>query len=473
MLVPVTTVPGVLGGTIDLQFTTQQNAQLAAQLLSEVYAAAGSGTLDVENTPTGPPSGTGDTEEFTIGDQGGIVNSGPNAATVPSGYAFIIDAFTDAPATVTGARGQLNEAVLSGQGGLTFFTNGGSGTVLAGGGNNLVAPGPGVPDAASSWTLLFDGGSNTISGPVGNLFIDDGSSSVAGQNQIFLGSGSDTVLSWGIDLIVVAPGGNALIDVYHAGSSVYGNNGNMEVLNLGGEDTVVQGSGPATMFAGATGGLYFGGGGVLTFLAAPGTDSTVVGGDGNATLFANASNDLFFVGGGQFILAGGSGNQTVVGTTGFSGNAVIFSEGGGSVVLFGNTDGNELVAGAGNVTLNAGGASGGEVFFAGTGDDLIVGSSGTNFIQAGPGNDTLVGGTGVNVFQVGHGVATGGSELIANWNAADHLYLPGYGAAGANGLPAGAAITVVNGSAVLSLDDGTQITFLGVSRVSTAQLHSS
>jgi Ca2+-binding RTX toxin-like protein len=473
LLVPVTTVPGVLGGTIDLQFSTQQNAQLAAQLLHEVYAAAAAGILDVRNTPTNPPAGSGDIDEFTIGDQGGVPNTGQNAATVPSGYTFIVDAFTAAPATVTGAPGQLNEAVLSGQGGLTFFTNGGSGTVLAGGGNNLVAPGPGAPDAASSWTLLFDGGSNTVSGPVGNLFIDDGSSTTAGSNRIFLGSGADTVLSWGIDLIVAAPGGNAVIDVYHAGSSVYGNSGNTEVLNLGGEDTVVQGSGQATLFAGATGGLYFGGGGALTFLAAPNTDSTVVAGVGNATLYANASNDLFFVGGGPFMLAGGSGSQTVVGTSGFSGSAVIFSEGGGSAVLFGNTDGNQLIAGAGNVTLNAGGASGNEVFFAGTGNDLIVGSSGSNFIMAGPGDDTMVGGAGVNLFQVARGVATGGSELIANWTAADQLYLPGYGAAGPHRLPAGAAITVVKGSAVLSLDDGTRITFLGVSNVSTHQIHSS
>ena len=472
MLVPVTTVPGVLAGTIDLQLSTQQNQQLAAQLLAQVYAAAGSGILDVENTPTNPPSGSGDFAVFAIGDQGGVLNSGPNAATVPTGYGFIINAFTTAPATVTGAPGQSNEAVLSGQGGLTFFTNGGSGTVIAGGGNNLVAPGAGAPNTGSNWTLLFDGGSNTVSGPVGNLFIDDGSSGAAGSNQIFLGSGNDTVLSWGIDLIVAAPGGSALIVSHQAGTSVYGNTGSTEVINLGGRDTVVQGSGPETMFAGATGGLYFGGG-ALTFLAAPGTDSTVVGGDGSNTLYADGSNDLFFVGRGQFMLSGGSGNQTVVGTQGFSDNAVMFSDNGGSVVLFGNTAGNVLVAGAGNATLNAGGASGGEAFFAGTGNDLIVGSSGTNFILAGPGNDTLVGGAGANVFQVARGVASGGSELIANWNAADQLYLPGYGAARPDGLPAGAAVTVVNGSAALTLIDGTRITFLGVSSVSTAQIHSS
>lgn len=473
MLVPATTVSGAAGGTIDLQFSTQQNAQLAAQLLREVYAAAGAGFLDVQNTPNAPPSGSGKLEVFTIGDQGGIADSGPNAATVPAGYTFVLDAFGAAPATVTGAAGQFNEAVLSGLGGLTFFTNGGSGTLLGGGGNNRVAPGPGVPNAGSSWTLLFDGGNNTVSGPDGNLFIDDGSSSAAGSNQIFLGTGSDTVLSWGIDLIVAAPGGYAMITVHHAGTAVYGNTGSTEVLNLGGADTVVQGAGQATMFAGATGGLYFGGGDALTFLAAPGTDSTVVAGVGTAQLYANASNNLFFVGGGQFLLSGGSGNQTVVGTTGFSGSAVVFSEAGGSVVLFGNTDGNLLIAGAGNVTLNAGGASGNEALFAGTGNDLVVGSSGTNFILAGPGDDTLVGGSGANLFQVGRGVAAGGSELIANWNAADQLYLPGYGAAGAKGLPAGAAITVVSGSAVLTLDDGTRITFLGVSRVSTAQIHGS
>ena len=475
MLFTVMTVPGALGGTIDLQFATQQNAQLAGQLLDQIYAAASTRQINIQNAPTAPFQVPGMLGEFTLGDAGGAPNSGPNSATVPLGYLAIIDAFTNAPATITGANSQFNESVFSGQGGLTFFLNGGSGSVIAGGGNNMIAPGPGAPATGGNWSIWLDGGSNTVDATTGAFFIDDGSSGAAGNNMIFLGSGDDTVQSWGIDEIVAAPGGSAVIAVFHAGTAVYGNSGPSEIYNLGGNDTIVQDGGPETVYAQATGGLYYGGAGALTFVSGPNVDSTVVAGVGSAVLYgAPNANSLFFVGPGQFMLDGGSGNQTVVGAAGVSGGALMFSENGGSLTLFGNTDNNFLVAGSGNATLNAGAASGSNVFFAGTGNDAIIAGSGANVIAGGPGSDTLVGGAGTNLFEVTRAFAAGGSELIGNWSASDQLYLFGYGAAtGHRGLPAGASVAVVNGSEVLTLSDGTRITFLGVSGVRPAQFHTS
>lgn len=469
--VPVS-VPGVQGGTIDLQFATQQNAQLAGQLLDQIYAAARAARLTVQNAPTAPFLVPGELGLFTLGDAGGVMNQGPNAATVPTGYVGIVDAFEHMSATITGAANQFNETVFSGQGGLTFYLNGGSGTVIAGGGNNVIAPGAGAPVTGGSWSILLDGGNNTVVGTAGNFFIDDGSGGAAGSNLIFLGSGNETVQSWGSDIIVAAPGGNAVVATFGRGTVFYGSNGASEIFNQGADDIFVQGGGQETVFAQATGGLYFGNAGALTFLSAPGTDSTVVAGQGAAALYgAPNTHGVFFVGPGQFMLDGGSGNQTVVGTAGFSASAVMFSENGGSLTLFGNTDNNLLVAGAGNATLNAGGTSGNDAFFAGTGNDSIVASSGTNFIAGGPGSDTLIGGSGANLFDVNHAFAAGGNELIANWNTTDQLYLFGYGAATGNGgLPSGTTVAVVNGSEVMTLSDGTRITFLGVSSASTAQI---
>jgi Ca2+-binding RTX toxin-like protein len=468
LLVPVPTVPGMQGGTIGLQFATQQNAQLAAQLLDQIYAAASQGRLNIQDDPTAPPQNADDLSVFVLGG----VNSDSDTATVPFGYFGIIDAFTNEPATITGAPGQLNESVLSGQGGLTFYLNGGSGTLIAGGGNNVVALGPNAPQTTGyNWTLLFDGGDNTVYATAGHFFIDDGSSGAAGRNLLFLGSGDDTVQSWGEDVIVAAPGGEATITTFAPGTVVYGNTGPSEVCNQGGNDTIVQGGGEETVFAQATGGVYFGNTGPLTFVSSPYINSTVIAGQGSAVLYGAPGNSVFFVGSGQFLLDGSSGNQTVVGA-GVSGSAVLFSENGGSLTLFGNTDGNLLVAGGGNVTLNAGGASGNDVFFAGTGSDSIVAGTGNNFIVGGPGSDTLIGGSGTNLFQLVQGFDGGGNELIGNWNEADQLDLFGYGAAGPNGLPAGAAVTVVNGSEVLALPDGTRITFWGVSSVNPAQFRS-
>src|SRR5947209_2971434 len=101
-------MPGGQAGTINLQFATEQNARLATQLLNQIYAAASSGTLAVRNAPTVPPSGA-DLNLFTIGYQGGVLNAGPDAATVPMGYLGIIDAFDNHPATITGAGAQFSE----------------------------------------------------------------------------------------------------------------------------------------------------------------------------------------------------------------------------------------------------------------------------------------------------------------------------------------------------------------------------
>ena len=67
MLVPVTT-PGAQGGVIELQFATEQNAQLASQLLDQIYAASSEGRLNIENAPTSPPRDSNLLNVFVLGD---------------------------------------------------------------------------------------------------------------------------------------------------------------------------------------------------------------------------------------------------------------------------------------------------------------------------------------------------------------------------------------------------------------------
>lgn len=234
------------------------------------------------------------------------------------------------------------------------------------------------------------------------------------------------------------------------------------------DNTAPNGAGQETVFAQSNGGTYFGSAGTLTFVSGASLDSTVVAGQGNAVLYgAPDSNIVSFLGTGQFMLDEDGGSATVVGASDASDSAVLFAANGGSFTLFSNTDGNVLTAGSGNATLNAGAASGSNTLFAGAGDDSIVAGAGDNVIVGGPGNDTLIGGAGSNLFEIDSG-SGGGNELIGNWNANDQLDLFGYDAPTAPGLPAGAAATVVNGSEVLTLPDGTNITFLGVANVNTA-----
>jgi Ca2+-binding RTX toxin-like protein len=372
MTIPVT-VPGVASGkhgvgnshsiqysTITLQYNTEQNAGIAMQLLAQIYAAAADQTLEVRNgneSPTGFPEHP--VKEFTIGDQGGQQNTGPTDGKDFRHYLGMVDAYTNKPATIVGAKDQANETVVAG-GGLHFFTNGGSGTVISGqGGNVVTAPAKGD----GNWTVIFDGGNNTVHASSGNFLIDDGSASVAGANQISFGSGSDTVVAWGHDSIT-----------------------------------------------------------------------------------------------------GTSGDRP----------ALVFGMNGADVSLSSPVSGNELIAGPGNVTLNGSQASGDNVYFAGLAAgsaDSIVAGSGNNTLIAGHGSDTLGGGAGANLFQVDKSLAGGGSDFLVHWNSKDTLLLSGYGAATApGGLPAGATTAVVGGSEVLTLADGTKITFVGVQHVPNSHI---
>lgn len=468
---PLVTVPGVNSTTIDLQFLTADNTFRAIALLSEIYTAESAGALNVQNAPTTSPSGPKPINEYTLGDSNGQRGSGPTQGSVPPGYLAIVDAhFSSNPAEIVGAN-QANETVIA-AGSLSFSTEGGSGTIISAQGNNIVT----APDfGGGNWNVFFDNGNNTVYATSGNFLIDDGTAVTFGHNLILLGSGHDTVESWGADTIMAASTGSNLIGLFHPGAVVYGNAGASTVINQGaGQDTVFQGSGPETVFADASNSLYYGNRGALTFVSGVGTSNTVVGGAGNATLFgALNSHGRFFVGRGQFLLAGGSGNETVHGVAGASSNAVLFSENGGIMNLVGNTD-NVLIAGTGSVTLNGSGAIGNNVFFAGTGSDCIIAGAGSNVLVGGPGRDTLVSGDGANVFEIHSAFASLGNELIVKWNTFDQLVLSGYGAPTSHGgLPAHATTSVVNGSEMLTLSDGTRITFMGVADVNLAQIHSS
>jgi Ca2+-binding RTX toxin-like protein len=474
MTIPVT-VPGVGKGpysTITLQYNTQQSANFALQLLSTIYAAAAKDKLQVQNDAEKAKGGGKHptVKEWTIGDSGGKQNTGPTEGTVPAGFLGIIDAYTNQVSEIVGAPGQKNETVVAG-GNMHFYTNGGSGTVISGQGNNLVnanASGEG------NWTVIFDGGNNTVYANSGNFFIDDGNASTTGANSIFLGSGNDTVLSWGQDSIIGAPGGTALVATFVPGALYWGNSGPSTYINFGGKDTFAGGAGGSdTVFAVNTGGLYFAGGSALEFISNVNTANTVVGGSASNVIWGNAgSNGLYFVGTGSFVAVGQSESQTVVGGS-TSHSAELFGLNDADITLFSPVNGNELIAGSGNVTLNGANASGNDAYFAGPGAssaDSIIAGSGNNTLVAGPGSNTLTGGSGANVFQVNKGFASGGSDFLMNWNSKDTLLLSGYGAGKHGGLPPGTHHSVVGGSEVLTLSDGTKITFVGVSHVPNSHI---
>jgi hypothetical protein len=84
-------------------------------------------------------------------------------------------------------------------------------------------------------------------------------------------------------------------------------------------------------------------------------------------------------------------------------------------------------------------------------------NAGASSMIGGSGASTVMGGTGDNVFGFVKGHA-GGSETIYNFSGQDNLAFQGYGYS-ADLVP---VETIVDGNDVMTLNDGTLITFVGV-----------
>lgn len=452
---PAVSVPGAGGALINLPFNSSQGADYAATLLQAVYAASATSTLEIQDY-TGAPMPivpTGWLGEEVIGAAGNY----PLLASVAGGYQLVVDQ-SPALATINGGVGlnAQNETVLSGNGGLTFYAGTGSGSFVSGGGNNLVTG----PTTGGDWNVYFDGtGSDTLFAGSGAYSVNMGQ----GTGLAFLGAGADTVTTNGADT-VIGTSGNTQIFVDAPGAFVFAGNATSIISNDGGAATISAGHGQETIFANASGGLYFANTATLTFVNGSGA-STFVGGAGNDTLFGGSGSGTYFVGSGNFIFDAQSSQALVVGGPN-SGAAVVFSGSGGDVTLFSTTAGNQLIASGGADVLNAAGAfSNGNVLFANAGNDTLIGGPGNDVFVASGGNATMQGGAGANQFIFQHGQA-GGNDLIVNFNGNDGADFFGYGG------NAVANIGVSGGSTIVTLTDGTRITFLGLGGINPGQLHS-
>jgi hypothetical protein len=193
--------------------------------------------------------------------------------------------------------------------------------------------------------------------------------------------------------------------------------GNLYLINEGGAATVLAGIGSVTVNGGSTGGLYEGGYAGDNYLVGgtAGSTSLVGGGDGDTLVGQGGTNVLYALGNNDSLVGGLSGSSTLYGTWGDNGDT-----------LTARDAATTLVAGPGNATL--------------------VGYSGG-------GNDFL--------FQDGFG---GGSVFVSDFTVGtDSITLQYYG------LDPNLAITSITptlaggaSSDLVTLSDGTQITFQGV-----------
>ncbi len=331
---------------------------------------------------------------------------GGNGVMVPASPTMAIDAV--GPVTMVGA-GIAGQAVVAGRGGLDLFGLG-SGTVMAGGGANLI----GIPLlGGGNWDVLLGAGNDIVQAQAGNDTIAAG----GGQNLVFLGTGASSVLAVGTD-------------------------------------TIIGGSGASTVSAAAGAVIGFAGAGLFTFIGGSGVD-TVIGNGGRVFVSGGAGGGVF---------TGGSSGVNAI--TGGSGAATIVGAGAGDVLYSGGAAGDLVAGGAGSGTVSAEASLGNDTLFAGAGNTLLRGGFGLDILVPGTGNDTIQPGPGAELVAFINGRSGGLDRVEGFIPGSTFVLLSGYGATAMADALAGA--TTAGGSTTLALADGTQVTFAGISGLTPA-----
>jgi Ca2+-binding RTX toxin-like protein len=393
------TVMGAHAQTVTLAFSASANLALAKQLAGAMTAGIGAHTLLPFSSLDGPPP------LLPTGKEGEYVVQSAGATLLPAGYTAVVVAY---PNSFVQGSGDNGESVLSGSGGLTFLAPAGSGTVVAGGGNNdiLITPG-----STGAWAIATGDGNDTIYATGnGNDTIQPG----GGHNKLLLGAGNDLIQLTGYDSIS-AGAGSTTIDASNA-RSTYVQGGTGSLLFIGGD-------GPATVF----------------------------GGLGSVTVVGDRHD------GGPLEAHGGTAGHNLL--MAGSGAATLFGGGDGDILIAGGAH-QALHAGLGNETLTAALGSHGDTLYGGAGRDLLIGSSGEDIFVAGSGAATMTGGGNDDLFAFIEGAA-GGHDLIVGFGAGDLIGLQGYGAREVKN--ALRTQTVGPDGVTITLSDHTTIAFAGLS----------
>lgn len=427
------TVLGSQGKTITLNYDTSSNVNLARELAGQITAGIQALRIVAVSDTTVP------LPTMPHGVTGEYVQEYSGITMLPKGYAAYV---TTAPTAVVFGSGDQNESILSGDTtNLTFIAASGSGTVAAGGGTDRIMIGAGN---RGDWSLNTGNGNDVI------LALGSGNDTISaggGHNAISLGTGSNLVVSTGDDTIV-ASGGTHLTG--SGNDDRHGSGGDSDRDDIPSRPNTIDASG-------ASSDIVYGGSSDLVF----------VGGFGGATIFGGSGSDTYFggTGGSQAIHGGTSGNNFLFAGTGA---ATLFGGGNGDQLFAYGNQNQTLIAGFGQETLSAAFSSGNDLLIAGSGNVSLIGGSGADTFVGGSGHDTVFAANpGAALFEFIKGQA-GGTELVENvFGAADvHIHLSGYAANEVT--HALASQHAHDGGVILSLSDGTKVTFENVTRLTSS-----
>jgi Ca2+-binding RTX toxin-like protein len=441
---PLTALPDVSGSLTASALSLLQRA---------LSGAMGSDVDDVVTTASGVTSlpafagyfnalvatgvAAGATVTVPTGFQAAYLTGGAGAALTDSvGGALLVA--TAANATLSGAA---DDTLIGGNGNTTIDAGAGAETLVGGSGANLIRLGAGN-------AVVVAQGVDTIIASSGGASITE-----SGDALYFGGAGPTEFIATGAADTLVG-GGDETINAGSASALVFGGAGSFDFIGGGGASTVVSGVGSAaTVIGGGTGLLYFGNG-TTTYEAGSAVD-TVLGFTGSLTATGGANGTLFFTG-----TAGGSNVSTGAGSStifGFGANDTLTATGSGNDVI---------AATAAAETVDGAASSGQNTFFAFGANDVLIGGSGQTALESGLGNHTLIAGGGATLFEIIGGTAHR-AITIGDFNPGrDYVQLQGYAAG--TGAMALRTATVTNAGEILTLYDGTTITFQGVTNLTAA-----
>jgi parallel beta-helix repeat protein len=180
-------------------------------------------------------------------------------------------------------------------------------------------------------------------------------------------------------------------------------------------------------------------------VSASGSVTLLGAGSGQVTFTSSGANSSVLGGAGAIVGTSSGANTTLIGGSGVS----LFSvTGANSLVVAGpsGTTGVDMSQSTGpeTVATNPNGGNANLVAFLGSGADSVIGGGGASTVRAGSGADVFG-------FVKGH---AGGTEVITGFNAQDNLAFSGYAS--------GPTEQVVGGNDVMTLSDGSVITFVGI-----------
>lgn len=410
---------------------------------------------------------------------GGIVvdDSGGRAETILGAAGGATVTASGGAATVIGAAGALNVDMSAsfsminnafGAGAANATVSGTSDyTALGGGpGNFLLTSSSGaglvIGEGAGALSVEDQGSKNAIvavGSPTGNItlagsgaaFVDTGSSAdsvlASGSANVDYGNfyGTDATATFA----TVTGSGNAIV----VGNSL-GGGGSVDLTSTSSKNFVLQfGTGTVNVTDAASNadgsGNFLSPGydtsaGAVFNAVLTGSGDTIAAGPAETNVTVQGAGDAVVVNlGGPLNFVGGSGGATV--------QAYNFTGAGNAgTTIFGSVGGD-------NVAYSSQGSAGGLFYQAGLGNETLdaSGSTNTDTLAGGAGSVTMTAGSGLTTFLFATS-ADGGSapkDLVNGFSGSDTVNLQGY-ASGSGSVTAGAG-----GSAVLSLSDGTQITF--------------